>query len=159
MRNILKLKHWQLFLAIFLPSIIVELLSFSIMGFWNVIGAVWAFVLYYLWLYVSISSMSTSPLVVKWFIRCILYIAIYCVFFSLMFNGEELINFYWLIPLHILALLASFCLLYFTSKSYQLYMEKKGEKVNFSLIFVCFWFFPFGLFYMQPKLNACATEL
>ena len=45
-------------------------------------------------------------------------------------------------------------LLYFTSGAYVDFRKSKGEEdVSLLLTFVSFWFFPVGVWLMQPKLN------
>ncbi|MGY0039913.1 hypothetical protein [Pedobacter sp. NJ-S-72] len=54
----------------------------------------------------------------------------------------------------LLGAIAFLYLLYFTSGAYVDFRKSKGEEdVSLLLTFVSFWFFPVGVFLMQPKLN------
>lgn len=66
---------------------------------------------------------------------------------------------FWLIPLHLLSTLGIFYGLLFTAKS--LVTLLRSEKVGFieySGAFFLFWFFPIGVWILQPKVNQLYNE-
>jgi hypothetical protein len=154
MRYILSLKHWQLFITIFLPSILVGLFSIDILGMWHVITSVWGIMIYLLWLYtVGITFNTNFNKTVLLFKACFFYNVIWILIFS-GYNSESAANTLWQILCILVGLFSSFYMIYFATKSLVFFRENNGDRdVSFSRLFLCFWFFPIGVWLLQPGLN------
>lgn len=90
------------------------------------------------------------------------YAAAYSVFFSVYFNsspsGSEPPNMV-ILPFHVLAMACIFYSLGYTSK--RLVTFQRGKKVGFFEYigpFFLIWFFPIGIWFIQPKVNEMVAE-
>jgi hypothetical protein len=63
----------------------------------------------------------------------------------------------WEIPFHVLALICLFSIIYISAKSISTTEATKSSTATTTFqYFVAIWFFPIGVFYLQPKLNKMA---
>lgn len=162
MDKLLGIKHWQLLVLIFLPTIIVELLYPDTLNFLNVLGSIWCFTIYVFWLY-SIGNKvsknnSVSVLQTRLFKVSFYYIIFYLLLLIGLYNRNDADFPSWQIPVHVLALFASFYLLYFAAKSL-IEIEKANRTAgsDFFSTFIAFWIFPIGVFFVQPRINKTLT--
>ena len=88
-----------------------------------------------------------------------IYIVLYSIFFCY-FTVATSINSkpsplpMWIVPLHLGAMISIFYGLWFTAKQFMTF--SKGEEVkfiDFSSPFFLLWFFPIGVWFIQPKVN------
>src|SRR5258706_1398032 len=84
--------------------------------------------------------------------------------FSLIYPGAYLVLFWaafqrrnppaWIIPLHLLAMFCMFYNLYFVAKNLRLAeIQKPLGFYEYSGQFFLLWFFPFGIWIIQPRIN------
>lgn len=85
-----------------------------------------------------------------------MYMLLFMVFFAGIPHGVKPINLMAIIfPLHLLAMFCMFYSLYFIAKN--LVMAEKNEIIefyDFSGPFFLIWFFPIGIWFIQPRINA-----
>lgn len=154
MNYLLKIKHWQLFAIMLLPTMFLNSFVTESVSICDLIGSIWLLAVYLLWLYsignIKYDEKGSSML----FKGCFSYSIIYAVFILYTYN-IGMSNFpYWHIPIHILALIASFYILYFATNVFVSHRKLNYDiGVDFLSTFILFWFFPIGLFFLQPKLN------
>jgi len=96
---------------------------------------------------------------VKLFKFCIIYSALYMVvfqvFFQLTASGQSpsgAIAF--IFPLHLVGMFSMFYALYFVAKNIATFEQNKAVKFSdFSGPFFLLWFFPIGIWVIQPRIN------
>jgi len=84
----------------------------------------------------------------------LLYPALYIVLFMAFFGSTNPLLFAVIIPLHLLAMFCMFYCLYFVSKS--LVLAETGKPASFSDYagpFFLMWFYPLGVWFIQPRVN------
>lgn len=161
MKLYLQAKHWQLFL-IFIGIIMLSRTIFMDreLGHYVVIVSTIVFALAWFGWLVSIaqacyktlpSNLASSPRIM---IIGILYALTYFVFGSIfLFTPGEPMPAYGAV-LHILGMVAVFYSLGFTAKQLvKLDQNKDVSFFSYSGPFFMFWFFPFGIWFLQPKVN------
>lgn len=154
MNYLLKIKHWQLLAIMLLPTMFLDSFASEDMSIWSLIGSIWLLIVYLLWLYSVGNVEYEGKRNVTIFQACFLYSIIYCVFILYAYNIDKTDFPYWHIPIHLLALIASFYILYFATNTFVSFRKLRGEKeMDFFSTFIAFWFFPIGVFFIQPKLN------
>lgn len=164
MNVFLKMKHWQLFILLF---------GVMILGHMMFIGSirsgqqpnmilfmalsVFIMLIFMSWLWAIATAcyealpdhLAQSPKVMK---IGIVYALIYMAISSMIFK-EMQPNVIMLI-LHLLAMAAIFYALGFTAKQIiKLEQQKEVTFVDYSGPFFLFWFFPIGVWFIQPKVN------
>ena len=176
MNLFIKMKSWQIFTLMFILPFILQITLMSIfIGGGNVdpkiIFTIFPFImlifmaLYLSWFWALGTKLNSY---IKEEIRpklnlfkfCIIYPALYMLLFIMLFVGisQEMKpnNFIFIIlPLHLLAMFCMLYSLYFIAKN--LIMAEKNELVkfyDFSGPFFLIWFFPIGIWIVQPRLNA-----
>lgn len=161
----LRAKHWQLFLILVGSMFLAQSIMFSslhgdgtshplvlmlptfVMGF-----------LLFGWLWAIASACSkampselySSPKPMQFLL---IYALLYMGYFGIVFGSLTMPQVYIFIP-HLLAMAAIFYSLGFTAK--QLTKLEQGKNVSFfsySGPFFLFWFFPLGVWFVQPKVN------
>jgi len=161
MKILLQLKHWQMFLILFLPFIFT---GDSTVG--QVIQIAW-FAIYLGWIY-TIGTVSLDKLPeghgVKstYFKVSFLFLIVYLTTITFLFDGGYSINqdnykafgnsIWVIIPLHIYLMWSILYVFYFAAKMLMSTIE--GKVVGFDKAFgyfFAFWFFPIGVWYIQPK--------
>lgn len=164
MNVFLKMKHWQLFILLFGTMFLAQFITLSSIQYGkepNIIplmGLTLLMMLIFMsWLWAIASAcyealpehLAQSPKMMK---IGIIYAVIYIVVISLMFQGNDIHGFV-LIP-HLLAMAAIFYALGFTAKQLiKLEQQKEVTFVDYSGPFFLFWFFPIGVWFIQPKIN------
>ena len=174
MRFFLYMKHWQLFALFAVLPLIVEIAYDNLTtvgdGTWPirlVINSVIAFLaIAYLWtlgsnLYERLpeKSANLSP---RWFKAGLIYAFVELVYlstFAAFFIVEKPASPYYLVPIHIVAMVAIFYAFYFIAKS--LASIEKGEEANlndWAGYFFMLWFYPIGIWFFQPRINRYFEE-
>ncbi|HXM92819.1 MAG TPA: hypothetical protein VOA64_00970 [Candidatus Dormibacteraeota bacterium] len=173
----LRAKHWQIFLLLFVVPTIAE---FAAIGFvkttirsWNdvdgatllLLGAMFLYLLCFLAWYWSLGTFLTSmvesdlKLNDGFFRFALLYPLLYMpVFFWIMLSpslGSAAV----LIPLHLFCMFCLLYALYFVSKN--LVMAETGKSASFydyAGPFFLNWFYPIGIWFIQPRVNRLYAE-
>lgn len=169
MRFFVKAKHWQLFAILVgcmfgqsylgfsadIPFLAEALTLVFLLGF---IG--WVITIGYESNKRTASELQASP---KPMLLGLGYAAAYSVFFSVFFNssptGSEPSSMTLILPFHLLAMTCIFYSLVYSAK--RLVTYQCGENVSFfeySGPFFLIWFFPIGIWFIQPKVNEMADQ-
>jgi len=157
MKFLLRTKHWLLLLIIFSPSVIVGLsdeLAFSV---WTLIGSLWGMLTYLLWINAIVKYIKTNVHIknLNIFNLTLYYLIFYIILITLMQQFDYYSLSYVQVFFHSIAFVASFYVLYYVAKNFTYWMSSQGDtSTNLISNFVCFWFFPIGIFILQPKINA-----
>lgn len=178
MKFFLSIKHWQLFLLQFMPPAVLIPWSVNLMlaghkgpNFFIVFAVTTALSagLLFGWLYsVGTFLHPRLPFSQKMNLnkfRLLLLIPFAYIGFVLVFilaasatvhKGTPMDNSYalWIVPLHLFSMFCIFYSLYFTAKS--LVAVELQESVifsDFSGEFFLMWFFPVGIWFVQPRIN------
>ncbi|MDY6978278.1 MAG: hypothetical protein SV201_00240 [Pseudomonadota bacterium] len=167
----LKAKHWQLF-TVFFGLIILgqSLMASSIINgdafnpLLLMIPTLIVGMVFFGWLWAIATACSkvlpnelySSP----GFMRAgLIYALVYVVFSGVFFfgSGPEFPGY--MIIMHLLAMAAIFYALGFTAKQLTKLEQKKDVSFyNYSGPFFLFWFFPVGVWFIQPKVNQLLGE-
>lgn len=174
----LRAKHWQIFSLLFGLMIIsqISILAsfpqdprsledlrtvFLIFGFMT--GLFMICFLGWLW---SIGSFLNSVVLealklrIGWFRFAIIYPAVYFFVFIAFFQSPNSGMFAIIMPLHLLAMFCMFYSLYFVSKN--LVLAETGKQASFydfaGPLFLI-WFFPIGIWFVQPRVNKIYTQI
>lgn len=169
MRFFLKMKHWQLFLLLAVLPLVAETAYDNLLGpvesSWPVrliINAVIAFLaIAYLWtlgdnLYgrLPVKSPNLSP---GWFKAGLVYAffeLIYLSTFAAFFIIEKPASPFYLVPVHVLAMVAIFYAIYFIAKSLAGVEKREEANINdWAGYFFMLWFYPIGIWFFQPRIN------
>ncbi len=162
----LKAKHWQLFIVLVGSMFLAQSLmvcSFMSGGAPNAITLLFPTlligILFFGWLWAIASACSkalppelassTKPMQAG-----LIYALIYLVLSGVFFFGAGKQPPGYVIVMHLMAMAAIFYALGFTAK--QLAKLEQGQNVSFfsySGPFFLFWFFPVGIWFIQPKVN------
>ncbi|MHC9511989.1 hypothetical protein [Kangiella sp. M94] len=164
MNIFLKLKHWQLFILLFGVMILSQVMFIGsikpgeqpnmilFMGL-----SLFLMLIFMSWLWAIATAcyealpehLAQSPKVMK---VGIVYAVIYMTSSSMTF--EEMQPNGIMVILHLLAMVAIFYALGFTAKQLiKLEQQKEVTFVDYSGPFFLFWFFPLGVWFIQPKVN------
>ncbi|MDH5473986.1 MAG: hypothetical protein OEY61_14160 [Gammaproteobacteria bacterium] len=163
-------KSWQIFLVLISPMLLLPVILVNLQSMqW--FGYLWlmTMVLFIGWLY-SIGSFANNnapdnlrknPRLYKvgFLIPLIYGVLLNIYFFPELELGKNTKPPFWLIPLHLLSMLGIFYGLLFTAK--RLVTLQRSEKIGFfeySGAFFLFWFFPIGIWFLQPKVNQLYNE-
>lgn len=90
----------------------------------------------------------------RFFRFALVYPAIYILFFMYVFQVPNVDLFLLVFPLHFFAMFCLFYLLYFVAKS--LVLAETGRPASFNDYagpFFLIWFFPIGIWFIQPRIN------
>ena len=162
----LKLKHWQLFIVLVGSMVLAQALmvgsvvgrgvpsSIALVGGTLLVG-----ILFFGWLWAISSAcyeklpqeLASSPRLMQ---IGLVYALIYLVLSGIFFFGPDKHPPGYIIVMHFLAMAAIFYSLGFTAK--QLTKLVQNQNVSFfsySGPFFLFWFFPIGVWFIQPKVN------
>jgi hypothetical protein len=174
----LRLKHWQLFIMVFVIPAICQIIFMTrvfsennprlILQFFPVLLILYCSVLFG-WYYALATNLQKKlPETVKmnvtrfrWFFFIpAVYILFLCVFlfsvFGNMANGFQPnpVIFFVIVPVHLFSI---FCILYcllFTAKALKsVELQKPVTFSDFSGEFFLIWFFPIGVWFIQPRIN------
>lgn len=170
MKFFLKGKSWQVFIFLISP-IIIQAVFTSSYNSMHLFGYFWfAFMVFFIgWLYtIGIYANNNAPENLKintnlykvGFLTPLIYaILLNFYFFPTIELGQTPKPPFWLIPMHLLSMLGIFYGLLFTAR--RLVTVQRSEKVGFfeySGAFFLFWFFPVGIWFIQPKVNKLYNE-
>jgi hypothetical protein len=138
----------------FLPSILVDMFSTDIHDKWQVISSVWGIMTYLLWLYIVGKTFNTSFNKTWLVFKACFFYNVFCLLIFSGYDTENTANTIWHILCILLVFFSSFYMIYFATKSLVSYRESNGDHdVSFSRLFLSFWFFPIGVWLLQPSLN------
>jgi len=178
MNLLLKLKHWQLFLLLVGTPIVFESISIAtifnsrnptIIALIFPVTMIMTMTVYFGWFYAIGTTLHKKlPETVKmnltrfkiFFLIPALYILVICYFLYVAFgyqtNGEpiniELAGL--IVPIHLFSMFCIFYCLYFNAKSLKaVEWQKPVTFGDFAGEFFLIWFFPIGVWIIQPRLN------
>jgi len=180
MKLVGQLKHWQIFIFIGLPFLLMFFMPFLMFktsmdfGLIMILMLVWmvSLLLYILLLGILLNSLakfSKKPNVYL-FTLLLLFSLFYSVFFVTQFmnfgavdgNHSAVINglFEYLVPMHLLAMFANFYGIRYNAKL--LVSIEKGSIVtakDYLGEFFMFWFIPIGIWAIQPRVNQLCEDI
>ena len=167
MKILLRLKHWQMFLILFLPFIFTDDTTVG-----QIVQIVW-FIIYFGWVYtIGIALHERLPdghgINPTYFKISFFYIIFYLSVITFLFKGgysinqdnyKEYGNSVWvIIPLHTYLMWSILYFFYFAAKMLVSIIEGKVVGIEKSIgYFFAFFFFPIGVWYIQPKVQKIIT--
>ncbi|MFN8306370.1 MAG: hypothetical protein U0T79_06345 [Ferruginibacter sp.] len=185
---LLKAKHWViftltfglLFLAqlIFLPFLILAedpMPAFSIMG----PACMMIYLIFFYWMYATgINLYKKLPPAVEmnlkrfkaFIIIPMLYLVCLSVLMFFLFNGGFSIQpdthlggvataFFLIVPVHFFSIFCIFYCFYFNAKALKAVELQQPVTFNdFGLDFILFWFYPIGVWFIQPRINKIFSD-
>lgn len=184
MYKLLQLKHWQLFLLLFgIPMILQFVFIVSMFVAQNPTTIILMFPIimilfmgvYFSWFYALDSNlhkklpatmnMNLTTFKIFLFIP-VLYILFLCIFlfgiFSRTATSGQLPNiglFALIIPVHLFSMFCIFYCLYFVAKTLKaVEMQRPVTFSDFAGEFFLIWFFPIGVWIIQPRINKLFDE-
>ena len=155
MNKLINMKHWLLLVSMLIPAIVINAMDLT--GLWGYFGTIWCYSVYSFWLF-SIGTKvykanSNSPFTIFLFKTAFVYPLI-CLIFLVSYKQFSESFPIWLIPFIIVLIFFEFYLIFFVSKNFFNFEKKHGiESGNVFSIFCAFWFFPIGIFFIQPRVN------
>ena len=170
-RFFLRAKHWQIFLLIFglycagqilaMKSIVAARPSGRVGGFgilfWILMTLFGFCFLTWFWAMGSFLGSIVRPelkLKLGFFRFALIYSVSYAFFFFKFVLSTQPVQLFLIVPLHLLAMFCLFYMLYFDSKSLALVeKEKPVSFYDYAGPFFLLWFFPIGVWIIQPKIN------
>ena len=177
-RLFLRAKHWQLFLLLVAPMVLGQIAFTSsfpnsaphapqeiVKAFRTFFIATGLSMLFFMGWFWSIGSFlnSIAPNVyrpqVRLFRLALIYPSAYTVAFFIALSSTGRVS-PLVIPFHLFAILCMFYDLYFVSKS--LVLAEQNEPVSFrdfSRPFFLLWFYPIGVWVIQPRINRLFLEM
>jgi len=125
----------------------------------------------YSWFWsVSIGMQSKVPESVKmkvkkfkvFFFTPLIYFILFICIFILEFTGAGIVSFKYfafIIPLHLFSMFCIFYVLYFTAKTFKtIDLQREVSFSDFAGEFFTIWFYPIGIWIIQPKINKMLEE-
>lgn len=183
MKLLLKLKHWQLFLLLMVIPILFQIGMFAAVFISNdplMMFSLFPIVMilfmgiFFGWFYALGTHLHKKlPDTVHMNLRLfkillfipVAYMSLFMVFMINMFNGiigggEPNVAIFMLIfPLHLFSMFCIFYCLYFNAKSLKSVELQKPVTFNdFAGEFFLIWFFPVGIWFLQPRINKLFEE-
>jgi hypothetical protein len=160
----LKLRHWQLFLMLLLPTVLCFLFKISFERL--VVAGIVLFTIgiLFFWMY-SITSWSNRylsqsrkknliPYTVGLLLPAIEVLLVIILYFPTLKTDTPTAPPVWLGPLHIVAMIGVFYCLWFTARQFKSLMEKENaDFINLGNLLFLFWIFPLGIWIIQPNVN------
>jgi hypothetical protein len=166
----LRAKHWQIFLLLFgtfsvsqfilftgartvtgESSGIVSLCAWAVLGLAQLSLAAW---LWSLGVFLTSIKPPALRLSLRFFRFALVYGPVFLFAFNVFFDDLQSLPLAFVSPLNLLAIFCVVYSLYFVSRS--LVSAEKSESVSFSSYVVEFfliWFFPIGVWFIQPRVN------
>jgi len=168
----LRARHWQIFLLFIVASFIMQIAS------WNLFDAMLGssdlaqpallflvvmsvgIILWFSWFWfvaAFLNSVIGNELRpgMRLFALALIFQLLYVVPGMILIVGVKTPPIAIIIPLHLFAMYCMFYVLYYVSRS--LVMAESGRRVSFydfSGPFFLLWFFPIGIWFLQPRINA-----
>lgn len=178
MKQLLRLKHWQIFSlligvpfifqAIALGSMLTNHNSLIFIGAFSVMLALFCGLLFS-WFYASATNlykmlpasvpMNLSRFKIALFLPLTYILAMSVFVFGLFSNMEfglkpNLAVFALIIPIHLLSMACIIYCLYFNAKALKaVELQAPVQFSDYIAEFFLFWFFPLGVWFIQPRLN------
>lgn len=164
-------KHWQIFLlltgALFIAqsTMVVSLpAAGSPVAFQKIVDRFFAVMIFFMgfllaWLWALgrfLSSLAPQDLRlnITWFKLSLIYPLAYTVLLGIALQRTPARFPPWIIPLHLFAMFCMFYNLYFVAKSLRLAeRQKPSDSYEYSGPFFPLWFFPVGIWVVQPRIN------
>jgi len=184
MKLFLKAKHWQLFVLFFgIPFTFQIVIMVSIFTSHNLLFSYFKFIPIIMVVYASaflgwfwsigLGLQPKVPETVKmnialfktFLIIPLVYILLISVLIGMVFFNTNFLNslglqpmyFLLIVPLHLFCIFCMFYCLYFVAKTYKtVELQRKVSFEDFAGEFFMLWFFPIGIWIMQPKINKMA---
>lgn len=172
----LRAKHWQLFLLLVGMPGFGEMVGVAVMmagvsskggvltfglalgstelGILFLVGWFWA-----MGMFLNSTNQPSLELRTGFFRFALIYPVLYGCAFAAFFLNPGTSMFPIILPLHLFALFCLFYDLYFVSKI--LVMAETGKPAtfnNYAGVFFLFWFFPAGIWFVQPRVNRLYAE-
>lgn len=161
MKILLKLKHWQLFILLFVPMLFPANTTIG-----QIINLLW-FPLFLTWVYAIAKTAydqlkDDNNLKINYFNFSVIFVIGWLTAVTLIFDGgyninqdnyQEFGNSIWIVlPLHLYGMWSILYIFYFAAKMLMSVIEGKVVGFDKSLgYFFGFWFFPIGIWFIQPK--------
>ncbi len=183
MKLLLKLKHWQLFLLLMVIPILFQIGMFAAVFISNdplmmfrlfPIVMILFMGIFFGWFYALGTNLHKKlPDTVHMNLRLfkiflfipVAYMSLFMVFMINMFSGiiggeEPNVAIFMLIfPLHLFSMCCIFYCLYFNAKSLKAVELQKPVTFNdYAGEFFLIWFFPIGIWFLQPRINKLFEE-
>lgn len=164
-------KHWQLFLLLMGAMFIAQSMMVvntpapgSPAAFQKIVARFFVVMIFFMgfflaWLWALgrfLSSLAPPDLRlnVTWFKLSLIYPLGYIVLLGIAMQRTPVQFPTWIIPLHLLAMFCMFYNLYFVAKSLRLAeLQRPSDSYDYSGPFFLLWFFPVGIWLVQPKVN------
>lgn len=161
MNFLLKLKSWQLFLIFICPILLSEIFQFDPFALESSIFSAISLMVILLWFYkvgvfsLRLSHKKTMLFVFRVLFVCNLLLASVLINLSI-YQHFSIDDYYHLISLlTAIGLVFHFYMMYLVAKS--LCMNKSTLPSLFK-VFYMLWFFPIGIWWLQPKINELITN-
>lgn len=170
MHFFLKLKHWELFLMLLLPTAMTLLSGISLLPL--VVASIGLFMLLvlFLWMY-SIGSWSNqhlpevqrrSPVLFATSLAIpLIYLLMYIfVYLPQLVDGPPVQPPIWLLPMHMLSMAGIFYGFWYTARQLKSLQEnEEADFLIFSSTFFLLFIFPLGVWLIQPSVNQLYHKL
>lgn len=174
------MKHWQLFLLLVGPVLVFFMTTIMAGGFGVSMVMFPLAMLFFIavfmgWLYTLGTSLHGKlpqgmHLSVKRFKVFLLFPAVYMAVFMLLFGYMFLVGlgnsteppfflFFLIIPFHLFSMFCMFYTLYFCTKCLKAAeLQRPVTFADYAGEFMLLWFFPIGIWILQPRINKLFTE-
>ena len=170
MKYFLKLKHWELFLMIVLPTAITFTLRFNFTKHLIAALALFVMIVLFAWLF-SIGKWANTQLPDHLKKSVILYglglatpilylILVIILYFPVLESSTPPPPPTWMMPMHFLSMIGIFYGIWFSARQYM--ALQKGHEVDFMIFsstFLFMWIFPLGIWMIQPGVNELFDKL
>lgn len=157
----LKLKHWVLLAVILIPPFVADIADLT--GFWHTACEAWLMLIFVCWLFAignAVYNRETTSRFTIFLFKAAVVCLIICSlsFFYNPSDGADLFS-PWLISLLVVGVFFEFYLFYFIAKHLVQYENDHHlETKSVSLTFCLIWFFPIGVFFIQPRVNRIVSR-
>lgn len=175
MKPIINLKHWQLFLIIFLPILVSELIPTDMVLLQTLLSFVSFFILFF-WMY-SIVHVLSKEVFKDERLNKTYYLTAYLIFFFVgvavyllnkyfvLTNGRSINSndgalFWFVLTLCLCSLWSIFYIYYYTARTISLANIKLNPEEGSITInyFFAFWFYIIGIWFVQPKVKELLSK-
>ena len=184
-RRFLKARHWQIFVLLCGVPFLTEIIAMPLLFGGNSMASISTMMLIILiglggflgWFWsigTGMQHLIPEDITLKtgkfrfFLIYAFVYMLLFSVFVIYTFASIHLISentdvyggmIFLIVPLHFLAMFAMFYCLYFVAKTYKtVELQRAVTFSDFAGEFFLFWFFPIGVWVIQPKINAMMSS-